>query len=171
MIPLRLRAATSTASLAFVLALAACGPPEGAPAPPPAEALQSFETPAQEASVFPAPSPSIARAVGRSALKVEEGRATYYADTFDGRRTASGRVFRQSEMVAAHRAFPFGTRLRVTNLRNQRQVEVTVVDRGPYGQHGELGPIIDLSSAAADALRFRRAGSTRVRIEVLKWGP
>lgn len=99
------------------------------------------------------------------------GEATYYADHFDGRRTASGIVFRQSELWAAHRYYPFGTRLRVTNLRNSRAVEVTVVDRGPFGATAaRRNTIIDLSRAAARELGFIRAGRTPVRVEVLAWG-
>ncbi len=166
-----LRPLLSATGLAAVVALSACGPPEDTPDRPPAEELQSFEPP-EAASILPAaPSRRVAKAVDRSALKVEEGQATFYADTFEGKRTASGRAFSQGDMVAAHRAFPFGTRLRVTNLRNQREIEVTVIDRGPYGSHGSFTPILDLSSAAAKALGIHRAGHARVRVEVLEWGP
>ncbi len=157
-------------SVAMLVTLGACGSPEDQPQRPPAEELQSFR-PAAAAEFPNAPSRTVARAVDRAALNVEEGEATFYADTFEGKQTASGRPFAQAEMVAAHRAFPFGTRLRVTNLRNQRRAEVTVVDRGPYGGHGRLTPIIDLSSAAARELGFRRAGRARVRVEVMEWGP
>ena len=127
---------------------------------------------AQQASIFPnAPSPVIREAVKETALEVEAGEATFYADTFEGRRTASGRAFRQSEMVAAHRAFPFGTRLRVTNTRNDRDVEVRVVDRGPFSVSGKLPAVLDLSRAAAERLDFIREGRAQVRVEVLEWGP
>src|SRR5262245_56501419 len=63
-------------------------------------------------------------------LAVARGQATYYADMFEGRRTASGIVFRNTEMYAAHRNYPFGTRVRVTNLKNGRSVIVRIVDRG-----------------------------------------
>ena len=74
-------------------------------------------------------------------------------------------------MVAAHRAFPFGTRLRVTNTRNEREVEVRVVDRGPFHTTGSLRPVIDLSRAAAEQLDFIGAGRAQVKVEVLEWGP
>ena len=127
---------------------------------------------ATRASVFPdAPSRLVRRSVRNAALEVEEGEATFYADQFDGRRTASGRTFRQSEMVAAHRAFPFGTQLRVTNTANGNEVEVRVVDRGPFGKRGELAPVLDLSRAAAERLDFVEQGRARVRVDVLEWGP
>jgi rare lipoprotein A len=99
------------------------------------------------------------------------GGATFYANTFEGRRTASGIPFRQNQMVAAHRAYPFGTVLRVTNLSNDRAVQVRVVDRGPFGgDANKRRTIIDLSSRAAGQLGFVDAGRAQVRVEVLEWG-
>jgi rare lipoprotein A len=99
------------------------------------------------------------------------GEATFYADKFEGRRTASGIPFRQNQMVAAHRAYPFGTVLRVTNLRNDRSVNVRVVDRGPFGQSERAQrTIIDLSRRAAQQLGYIDAGRTPVQVEVLEWG-
>jgi rare lipoprotein A len=98
------------------------------------------------------------------------GPATFYADKFEGRRTASGIPFRQNQMVAAHRAFPFGTILRVTNLENRRAVNVRVVDRGPFGSGQVRRPVIDLSRRAAGELGYLDAGRAQVRIEVLEWG-
>jgi rare lipoprotein A len=104
-------------------------------------------------------------------LDVVEGVATYYASKFHGRRTASGIVFDNSQMYAAHRYFPFGTVLRVTNLANQRSVIVTVVDRGPFGTSPAARRLIlDVSQKAAVALDFMRQGRTPIRIEVLAWG-
>lgn len=157
----------------LALAVPACNAPEPAEERPPAEELQAFNANEPErASVFPnAPSALVRNAVKEAALEVEEGEATFYADTFEGRRTASGRAFRQAEMVAAHRAFPFGTRLRVTNIRNDREVEVRVVDRGPFGSGGDLPAVLDLSRAAAERLDFIGAGRAQVKVEVLEWGP
>jgi rare lipoprotein A len=99
------------------------------------------------------------------------GEATFYADKFEGRRTASGIPFRQNQMVAAHRAYPFGTVLRVTNLQNNRAVNVRVVDRGPFGESPRAQrTIIDLSRRAAQQLGYVEAGRTPVRVEVLEWG-
>lgn len=103
--------------------------------------------------------------------RVVTGEATYYADRFEGRTTASGLPFHQHEMYAAHRTFPFGTVLRVTNERNGRSVVVRVVDRGPWGAIAKRRhTIIDLSRSAAEQLGYIRAGRTAVRIEVLLVG-
>src|SRR5262249_23731525 len=74
--------------------------------------------------------------------------ASYYGPGFNGRRTASGRIFRQGELTAAHRSLRFGTKVRVTNLRNGRDVVVTITDRGPYAR----GRSLDLSVGAARAI-------------------
>ncbi|HEX2191375.1 MAG TPA: septal ring lytic transglycosylase RlpA family protein [Longimicrobiaceae bacterium] len=115
-----------------------------------------------------------ARLVGRVGPKVlasATGGATLYADKFEGRRTASGIPFRQNQLVAAHRGYPFGTLLRVTNLRNGRSVNVRVVDRGPFGSAAnKRRTIIDLSRRAADRLGYTAAGRAQVRVEVLEWG-
>lgn len=107
----------------------------------------------------------------RRALETSEGEATFYADSFEGRRTASGIPFRQNQFVAAHRGFPFGTLLRVTNLSNDRTVNVRVVDRGPHGSRAQArNTIIDLSRRAAEALDYTSQGRTPVRVEVIEWG-
>lgn len=106
----------------------------------------------------------------QSALQTETGTATYYADILDRRRTASGELLDQTDMVAAHRAFPFGTRLRVTNTRNDRSVEVRVIDRGPFGSSPHGRAIIDLSRAAARSLDFEVEGRVPVRVELLEMG-
>ncbi|MEW5930048.1 MAG: septal ring lytic transglycosylase RlpA family protein [Gemmatimonadota bacterium] len=104
-------------------------------------------------------------------LRTVTGEATFYANHFEGRRTASGIPFRQNQMVAAHRGFPFGTLLRVTNLRNDRSVNVRVVDRGPFGSIAkQRRTIIDLSRRAAETLGYTAAGRAPVRVEVLEWG-
>lgn len=104
-------------------------------------------------------------------LQTVTGEATFYANSFEGRRTASGIPFRQNQMVAAHRGFPFGTLLRVTNLRNDRAVNVRVVDRGPFGSVAkQRRTIIDLSRRAAETLGYTGAGRTAVKVEVLEWG-
>ncbi len=102
---------------------------------------------------------------GRSLLTVE-GVASYYSTGFNGKLTASGQVFNKNAFTAAHKEFPFGTILRVTNLSNNESVEVVVNDRGPF----EKGRIIDLSEAAARAIGMIQSGTATVRIQVLKWG-
>jgi rare lipoprotein A len=101
-------------------------------------------------------------------LRVQQGLASYYGPGFHGRETASGRIFDQTEMVAAHRTLPLGTVVRVTNLENGRAVTLKVIDRGPYGRNFRKGTIIDVSKGAARRLRFIHDGLVRVRVEVLK---
>lgn len=116
----------------------------------------------------PTPSPSSPGAGGNRLFEAREGLASYYADQFNGRTTASGTVFNNSELVAAHPSYPFGSVVRVTNLTNGRAVEVRIVDRGPAPAIRQRGVIIDVSRAAAQSLGFISAGRTRVRVEVLK---
>lgn len=111
------------------------------------------------------------RTASERVLRAVTGGATFYGDKFEGRRTASGIPFRQHQMVAAHRSFPFGTLLRVTNLRNDRSVNVRVVDRGPFGSAAnKRKTVVDLSRRAATQLGFIDAGRAQVRVEVLEWG-
>ncbi len=97
---------------------------------------------------------------------VEDGLASYYADSFEGRATASGETFLQANRTAAHRLYPFGTMLRVTNLRNGLQTVVRVNDRGPFKEDR----IVDLSRAAAQEIDMVNEGIARIRVEVLEWG-
>jgi peptidoglycan lytic transglycosylase len=101
---------------------------------------------------------------------VLRGDATYLADFFHGRESASGEIFDQQKMVAAHRSLPFGSRVRVTNLKNGRSVRVRIVDCGPYGRNYREGTIIDLSKAAARQLRMLHGGQVRVTVVVLSIG-
>ncbi len=73
-------------------------------------------------------------------------------------------------MVAAHPTYPFGTVVRVANLRNGRSVRLRIEDRGPAAGPRAAGVIVDVSYGAADALGFVEDGRTRVRVEVLEWG-
>ena len=91
----------------------------------------------------------------------EEGLASYYHERFHGRKSSSGRIHDKDELVAAHRTYPFGTFLRVTNLDNMNTVIVCVTDRGPHRRKR----IIDVSSSAAEILGFKKKGIARVRIE------
>ena len=89
------------------------------------------------------------------------GIASWYGRKFDGRRTASGEIFDMHEYTAAHRTLPFGTHVRVTNLRNGRRTIVRINDRGPFVQ----GRDIDLSYAAAREIGILEPGISRVMIE------
>lgn len=102
---------------------------------------------------------------GRVLLTLE-GIASYYADDFHGKMTSNGEVFNMYDRTAAHRVFPFGTLVRVTNLENQKVVLVRINDRGPFKE----GRIIDLSLGAARELDLIQQGTGRVRLEVLQWG-
>ena len=93
----------------------------------------------------------------------QTGRASWYGEPYHGRITANGERFDMHALTAAHPTLPFGTRLRVVNLRNDRSVEVRVNDRGPFVP----GRIIDLSYAAARALGAVRAGIVPARLTVL----
>lgn len=95
---------------------------------------------------------------------VLDGQASYYADSLRGNPTANGDLYDPGALTAAHRTLPFGTRLRVRRLDNDRRVEVRVNDRGPFGHASR---IIDLSRAAAQALDMIRAGVVDVEVEVL----
>jgi rare lipoprotein A len=103
-------------------------------------------------------------------LDEQFGDATFYASYFDGRVTASGRIFDEEKAMAAHRSYPFGTVVRVTCLRNRRSVNVVIVDRGPFGKNHREGAIIDLSRSAAEKLGIIRRGQAPVKLEVLLWG-
>jgi rare lipoprotein A len=92
------------------------------------------------------------------------GRASYYGDFFHGRRTASGERFDIHKYTAAHRTLPFGTKVKVTNLRNNKSVVIKINDRGPHVK----SRIIDLSKAAARAIDLMRYGAARVSMEVLQ---
>ncbi len=95
----------------------------------------------------------------------QEGKATWYSDALAGHPTASGEDYDPQALTAAHRTLPLGTRVRVTNLGNDRTVDVRINDRGPFGRADR---IIDLSRAAAEALDMIDAGVVRVRLEVLE---
>jgi rare lipoprotein A len=103
-------------------------------------------------------------------LEVREGLASYYGRGFNGRTTASGVRFDMNAMDAAHPSYSFGTVVRVTNLANQRAVEVRILDRGPAQAPRAAGVVIDLSYGAAQALGFIQDGHTKVRLEVLQFG-
>lgn len=89
---------------------------------------------------------------------------SYYADKFHGRRTASGQIFDNKKLTAAHKTLPFGTRLKVTNEANGKSVEVIVIDRGPFTKGREL----DLSKAAfLEITRDIKHGLLRATIEII----
>jgi rare lipoprotein A len=98
------------------------------------------------------------------------GLASFYGREFQGKTTASGVPFDKDRLWAAHPSWPFGTRVRVTNLENGRSVIVRIVDRGPSEENVAEGVVIDLAREAAARLRFLREGRQEVRLDVLEWG-
>jgi rare lipoprotein A len=94
----------------------------------------------------------------------EQGKASFYADSFQGRPTASGEIFKQNKKTAAHKTLPFGTKVKVTNLKNGKTVKVTINDRGPFVS----GRIIDLSEKAAGKIGMKKDGVVEVRIKYKK---
>lgn len=93
-----------------------------------------------------------------------KGFASYYGNEFNGRKTASGEIFDNNKMTAAHQTLPFGTLVRVTNLKNKLSVIVVINDRGPFVD----GRIIDLSYAAARQIDMVKDGIVEVEIEILE---
>jgi rare lipoprotein A len=100
-------------------------------------------------------------------VAVATGTVSWYGRELAGRKTASGDIFDPAALTMAHRTWPLGTQVKVTNLRNQRSVVVTVNDRGPYTP----GRIADLSEAAARQIGMVRSGVTQARLEVLDTSP
>ena len=98
--------------------------------------------------------------------QTQTGKASFYADKFEGSPTASGEKYRHNKLTAAHKSLPFGTRVRVTNLANKQTVEVVINDRGPYVE----GRVIDLSKSAAEKLGFINMGLAEVQVDVLDAG-
>jgi rare lipoprotein A len=95
------------------------------------------------------------------------GEASYYARMFEGRKTASGVLYRKDSLTAAHRTLPFGTIVKITNLDNEKEVIVEVNDRGPYARQR----IIDLSRSAAEKIDILEKGTAKVKLEVLHPAP
>lgn len=95
--------------------------------------------------------------------QTQTGKASFYANKFEGRQTASGEIYSHHKMTAAHRKLPFGTKVRVTNLTNNKSVIVEINDRGPFIR----GRIIDLSRSAAKKLDFIGLGVADVTMQVL----
>jgi rare lipoprotein A len=98
--------------------------------------------------------------------ETQRGLASWYGSE-QGHLTSSGERFDPRKLTAAHRHLPFGTIVRVTNRTNGLSVEVRINDRGPFGDGDR---IIDVSSAAADALQMKRSGLVPVEIEVIELG-
>lgn len=102
---------------------------------------------------------------GKFVLFKKNAHASYYHDKFNGKKTASGKRFDNDKLSAAHRKFPFGTKLRITNEANGKSVIVEVIDRGPFARGRE----IDLSRKAfMDITSSKSSGAVIVKIEELR---
>jgi rare lipoprotein A len=95
---------------------------------------------------------------------LQVGTASYYGSGFHGGRTANGERFNQNDLTCAHNGLPFGCKIRVTNLRNNKSVDVRVNDRGGFAKHGR---VIDLSKAAAGKIGMLGSGTAKVKIQVV----
>jgi rare lipoprotein A len=155
MIPLR----RACVLCAVVVSAAACAGTVGlatrTPAPAPPLPIASSVT-----SSVTAPSR------GSAPVSRETGTAAWYGKEYQGKKTASGEIFDMNLFTAAHRTLPLGTVLRVTNLENEKNVTVTINDRGPFTRNR----VLDLSYAAARELGFVAQGTARVQIDILKAG-
>ena len=101
--------------------------------------------------------------LGRASASLLSGLASWYGEVWQGRKTASGELFDKDQMTACHRTLPFGTLVRVVNLRNHRSVVVKINDRGNLSSRR----VIDLSSAAAQKIGMLQAGLAPVRLEIV----
>ena len=164
---------THLASLTLISALLlACSsnPAKPTPVPKPviseAEKATVAETTEEAAEPEVQPEPEAVPVIEENKERgsfIAEGNASFYGGKFHGRKTASGAIFNKHAMTAAHRNLPFGTRVRVTHVRNGRSVVVTINDRGPFIK----SRIIDVSRAAAEQLGMVQQGVARVRLERL----
>lgn len=105
----------------------------------------------------------VAGRASSSMRPLKSGVASWYGPGFHGRRTANGERFNQNDLTAAHRSLPFGTRVRVTNLRNGQSVVVRINDRGPFAH----GRVIDLSAQAARLIGVHNTGVAPVALDIL----
>jgi rare lipoprotein A len=136
-----------------------------------AVAIAADPAPAPTAAAPTAPAPTIA-APAAATPKVttstaETGLAAVYSDKLQGRKTASGERYDRSRLTAAHKTLPFGTQLKVTNVKNNKTIVVRINDRGPV----QAGRILDLSPTAARAIGIGRLGMGEVSTEVVGEAP
>jgi rare lipoprotein A len=141
-------AVTAVSFGVFVMGAVSAQTPQGAAAEPAAS------TPA------PAATPATAPTAGADRM---EGLAAYYSSRLNGRATASGKIYDQNALTAAHPTLPFGTKVKVTNTLNNRSVVVTINDRGPT----QPDRVVDVSHAAASRLGMLRSGLVPVKLEVV----
>jgi rare lipoprotein A len=119
-------------------------------------AVTSDVTPAEIVTTMPAPKRTVL-------TRLKSGMASWYGSVLQGHLTASGRRFNEYELTAAHRTLPFGSKVKVTDLRNHRSVVVTITDRGVLFPER----VIDLSYGAAKELGMVKMGVDPVRLELI----
>jgi len=95
--------------------------------------------------------------------KILYGTASYYSNSFNGKKTANGEIYSHKKMTAACNVLPLGTWIKVTNLKNGKSVVVKTNDR----LHSKMKRVVDLSREAAEKLGYVKSGLTRVRVEVI----
>jgi len=106
----------------------------------------------------------LSTACSKQPKNVQLGKASWYGKKHHGKKTASGEAYNMYAFTAAHKTFPFNSKVKVTNLRNKRSVIVRINDRGPFVR----GRIIDLSYGAAKKLKFLNQGVVKVRVERIR---
>jgi len=165
--------------LMVILFLSGCGHPKQAhvsvPPPPPPETAEN--TPEPTASIPPsgesvpppkpaAPAELLEPTIPADAkpLATETGIASWYGPPYHNRRGSNGEVYNMHAMTAAHRTFPLGSIVRVTNLKTGHTANVRITDRGPFIP----GRIVDLSLAAAQKVDVWRAGLAEVKVELMQ---
>ena len=133
------------------------------PASPPVQPQINAETDGRGEAAPPVPraKPQAARAARSAPRRTFVGAASYYA--YKGGKTASGEAYRRDALTAAHRTLPFGTKVRVTDVKTKKSVDVVITDRGPAIR----SRVLDLSFAAAEALGIPGRGVIQVRAEVI----
>ena len=107
---------------------------------------------------------SLVAGLAQTKRAAETGVCSYYAQRYNGRITAGGKKFSNNALTAAHRTYPMGTKLRLTNVSNGKTVDVVVNDRGPFVKGRE----ISVTRRAAQQLGFIKQGFTTVRIEQIQ---
>src|SRR5262245_22117300 len=123
----------------------------------------SGETNSGDSDIQKASTGSDSRNKKQAAKHKLNGTASWYGPGFHGKKTASGEIYDQNKLTAAHKTLPLGSKARVINLDNGSAVEVEINDRGPF----VAGRIIDLSRAAAGALGFVKSGTAPVQVELI----
>lgn len=162
---MKLRAAYLSSFLILLTLVISCstyGPRLSPPREEPAKTEQPSETVGVSASQTSANDSEAAQAAVSSA--VEFGKAAYYSDSFQGKKTISGEVYDRNKLTAAHPSLPMGTQCRVTNMKNGKSVELHINDRCS----GKNGRILDLSYEAASRIDGIKDGIMDVKLEVLE---